>query len=165
MSVPSSELGLSHPLSRQRVRPSPPQNREGGGGTLPCGLGVGGVPIPTTGKKLSTLPTLCGRGNSSTTTFADIFRSFHNIIEGEDPRLGSYPRTWGFSYPGETTALVKAPDVSTKNRFTWFLIVQSNEALSCRLFFPVLFFLHLIQRNIIFCHPPPPFWKARESNH
>jgi hypothetical protein len=46
--VPSSELGLSQPLSRHRVCPSP-QNR--GGGTLACGRGVGGVPIPTTGEK------------------------------------------------------------------------------------------------------------------
>jgi hypothetical protein len=45
--VPSSELGLSQPLSRQQVCPSP-QNR---GGTLAGGLGVGGVPIPTTGEK------------------------------------------------------------------------------------------------------------------
>jgi hypothetical protein len=44
--VPSLELGLSHPFS--------PQNQRGGG-TLACGLGVGGVPIPTTGEKFSTL--------------------------------------------------------------------------------------------------------------
>jgi hypothetical protein len=37
---PSSELGLSHPLSRQRVFPSP--QKQGGGGTLACGWGVGG---------------------------------------------------------------------------------------------------------------------------
>ncbi len=49
--VPSSELGLSQPLSRQRVCPPPPNQR--GGGTLACGWGVGGVPIPTTGEKLS----------------------------------------------------------------------------------------------------------------
>ncbi len=55
MYVPSSELGFSHPLSRQRVCPSPWNQR---GGTLACGWGVGGVPIPTTGDKLSTLPTL-----------------------------------------------------------------------------------------------------------
>ncbi len=42
----SSEQGLSQPLSRQRVCPSP-QNR---GGTLAYGWGVGGVPIPTTGE-------------------------------------------------------------------------------------------------------------------
>ncbi len=30
-----------------------------GGGILACGWGVGGVPIPKTGEKLSTLPTLC----------------------------------------------------------------------------------------------------------
>jgi hypothetical protein len=54
----------SHPLSRQRVCPSPQNQR--GGGTLACGWGVGGVPIPTTGEKLSTLPTLCPHtsGNS-----------------------------------------------------------------------------------------------------
>jgi hypothetical protein len=39
--VPSSELGLSQPLYRQRMCPSP-QNR---------GWGVGGVPIPTTGER------------------------------------------------------------------------------------------------------------------
>jgi hypothetical protein len=57
--VPSSELGLSHPLSRQRVCPFPPE--PGGGGILACGWGVGGIPIPipTIGEKLSTLPTLC----------------------------------------------------------------------------------------------------------
>ncbi len=37
---PSSELGLSQPLSRQRVFPSP--QKQGGGGTLACGSGVGG---------------------------------------------------------------------------------------------------------------------------
>jgi hypothetical protein len=39
---PSSELGLSQPLSRQRVFPSP--QKQGGGGTLACGWGVGGSP-------------------------------------------------------------------------------------------------------------------------
>jgi hypothetical protein len=55
--VPSSELGLSQPLSRQRLCPSP-QNGGRGGGHSPAseGLGLGGGPIPT--KKLSTLPTL-----------------------------------------------------------------------------------------------------------
>ncbi len=33
-------LGLSQPLSRQRVFPSP--QKQGGGGTLACGWGVGG---------------------------------------------------------------------------------------------------------------------------
>jgi hypothetical protein len=49
--VPTSELRVSLPLSRQRVCPSP-WNR-GGGDTLSCGLRVrgGGVPIPTTGEK------------------------------------------------------------------------------------------------------------------
>jgi hypothetical protein len=36
----SSELGLSQPLSRQRVFPSP--QKQGGGGTLACRWGVGG---------------------------------------------------------------------------------------------------------------------------
>jgi hypothetical protein len=36
---PSSELGLSQPLSRQRVFPSP--QTQGGGGTPACGWGVG----------------------------------------------------------------------------------------------------------------------------
>ncbi len=51
--VPSSELGLSHPLSRQRVCPYPraPPRYRGGGGILACGLGVGEVPILTTGEK------------------------------------------------------------------------------------------------------------------
>jgi hypothetical protein len=57
--VPSSELGFSQPHSRQRVCPSPRNQR--GGSTLACGWGVGGIPIPTTGEKLSTLPTLCCR--------------------------------------------------------------------------------------------------------
>jgi hypothetical protein len=35
-------LGLSQPLSRQRVFPSP--QKQGGGGTLACGWGVGGSP-------------------------------------------------------------------------------------------------------------------------
>ncbi len=39
---PSSELGLSQPLSRQLVFPSP--QKQGGGGTLACGWGVGGSP-------------------------------------------------------------------------------------------------------------------------
>jgi len=34
---PSSELGLSQPLSRQRVLPSP--QKQGGGGKLICGGG------------------------------------------------------------------------------------------------------------------------------
>jgi len=39
-------LGLSHPLSRQRVCPSPP-NKGGRGGTIACGWGVREVPIPS----------------------------------------------------------------------------------------------------------------------
>jgi hypothetical protein len=43
---------LFHPLSRQRVCPSPPPpGRKGGGGNSPAGEGVGGVPIPTAGEK------------------------------------------------------------------------------------------------------------------
>ncbi len=30
---------------------APPPGTKGGGGTLACGGGVGGVPIPTTGEK------------------------------------------------------------------------------------------------------------------
>ncbi len=50
--VPSLELGLSHPLARQRVCPSPPEPKVGGGAHSPAGEGlVGRVPIPTTGEK------------------------------------------------------------------------------------------------------------------
>ncbi len=49
--VSSSELGLSHPLSRQWVCPSPGTQGGWAVGTLACGWGVGGVPIPTTGEK------------------------------------------------------------------------------------------------------------------
>jgi hypothetical protein len=47
---PSSELGLSQPLSRQRVFPSP--QKQGGGGTLACGWGVGGSPNSDEGRTL-----------------------------------------------------------------------------------------------------------------
>ncbi len=47
---PSSELGLSQPLSRQRVCPSP--QKQGGGGTLACGWGVGGSPNSDEGHTL-----------------------------------------------------------------------------------------------------------------
>ncbi len=47
---PSSELGLSQPLSRQRVFPSP--QKQGGGGTLACGWGVGGSPNSNEGHTL-----------------------------------------------------------------------------------------------------------------
>ncbi len=53
--VPSLELGLSHPLSHQRVGPSP---RTGGGGTLAWGEGLGQSQFRRLEKKLSTLPTL-----------------------------------------------------------------------------------------------------------
>ncbi len=55
---------LPPPLSPASV-PLPPEPK-GGGGTLACGWGVRGVPIPTTGEKLSTLPTLCLHRNSCT---------------------------------------------------------------------------------------------------
>ncbi len=48
---------LPPPLSPASV-PLPPRTKGGGGGTLARRLGVGGVPIPTTEEKLSTLPTL-----------------------------------------------------------------------------------------------------------
>ena len=54
--VPSSELGLSRPLSRQRVFPSP-QNR-GGGAHSPAGEGSGESQLQRLEEKLSTLPTL-----------------------------------------------------------------------------------------------------------
>ncbi len=54
--VPSSELGLSQPLSRQGVCPYP-QNRGGGGS--PAGEGLGESQFRRLEKKLSTLPTLC----------------------------------------------------------------------------------------------------------
>ncbi len=43
-------------LASERV--CPPLWTKRGGTTLACGWGVGGVPIPTTGEKLSNLPTL-----------------------------------------------------------------------------------------------------------
>jgi hypothetical protein len=51
---------LPPPLSLASECAPPPEPK--GWGTLACGLGVGGVPIPTTGEKLSTLPTLCAPG-------------------------------------------------------------------------------------------------------
>jgi hypothetical protein len=48
----SSELGLAYPLSRGRERPPPPTLWSGGEGTLACGRGIGGVPIPTSGHTL-----------------------------------------------------------------------------------------------------------------
>jgi hypothetical protein len=52
--VPSSELGLSQPLSRQRVCPEP----KGGGAHSPAGEGLGESKFRRLEKKLSTLPTL-----------------------------------------------------------------------------------------------------------
>ncbi len=56
--VPSSELGLSHPLSRQRVCPSP-RNQRGGGAHSCAGEGLGESQFQRLEKKFSTLPTLC----------------------------------------------------------------------------------------------------------
>ena len=55
--VPSSELGLSQPISRQRVFPSP--QKQGGGGTLACGWGVGGSPNSDDWRKSLALCLLC----------------------------------------------------------------------------------------------------------
>jgi hypothetical protein len=52
--VPSSELGLSHPLSRQRVCPSPVTEGRGWAHS-PAGEGLGESQF----RRLSTLPTLC----------------------------------------------------------------------------------------------------------
>ncbi len=59
MYVPSPELGLSYPLSRQRVCPSP-RNQMGGWEEVhkPAGEGLGS-PNSDDWKKLSTLPTMC----------------------------------------------------------------------------------------------------------
>jgi hypothetical protein len=54
--VPSSELGLSQPLSRQRVCPSP--HNRGVGAHSPGGEGLGESQYRRLEKKLSTLPTL-----------------------------------------------------------------------------------------------------------
>jgi hypothetical protein len=58
--APSSELGLSQTLSRQRVCPSPRKQR-GGGAHSPAGEGLGESQFRRLEKKLSTLPTLCLR--------------------------------------------------------------------------------------------------------
>ncbi len=58
-SVPSSKLGLPHPLSRKWVCPSHPRNqREGGGTHSPVYEGVGESQFGQLEKKLSTLPSL-----------------------------------------------------------------------------------------------------------
>ncbi len=56
--VPSLELGLSHPLSRQRVCPSPRNQRVGGGAHSRACEGLGESRFQRLQKKLSTLPTL-----------------------------------------------------------------------------------------------------------
>jgi hypothetical protein len=55
--VPSSELGLSQPLSRQRVCPSLRNQR--GGTHSPAGEGLGESQSRRLENKPSTLPTLC----------------------------------------------------------------------------------------------------------
>jgi hypothetical protein len=57
MCVPSSELGLSQPLSRQQVCRAPPPGTEGGAHS-PAGEGLGESQFRRLEKKLSTLPTL-----------------------------------------------------------------------------------------------------------
>ncbi len=54
--VPSSELGLSYPLSRQRVCTFP--RTMGGGGHTRAGEGLGDSQFQRLEKKLSTHPTL-----------------------------------------------------------------------------------------------------------
>ncbi len=49
---------LPTPLSPASV-PLPPEQGGRGGSTISCGWRVGGVPIPTTGEKASTLPIQC----------------------------------------------------------------------------------------------------------
>ncbi len=90
MYVPSSELGFSHPLPRQRLCPSP-QN-QGGGFTLACGSGVGGVPISTTGEKLSTLPTLWMQ-MCPAFAFAQSADDSANLIDGSINVNSFIPRT------------------------------------------------------------------------
>ncbi len=70
---PSSELGLSQPLSRQRVFPSP--QKQGGGGTLACGWGVGGSPNSNEGHTLwysLYVRTLWSESNVTLTPFGPI---------------------------------------------------------------------------------------------
>ncbi len=55
---PRRNRTLPPPVSPASV-PLHPQLKGGGGGILAYGWGVEGVPIPTTGEKLSTLSTLC----------------------------------------------------------------------------------------------------------
>ncbi len=57
MSVPSLELGLSHPLSRKRLRSPPPNQRRGT--YLPATKGVGESQFRRLERKLSTLSTQC----------------------------------------------------------------------------------------------------------
>ncbi len=54
---PSLELGLFHPLSRQRVCQSP--RNQSGGAYSPAGEGLGESLFRRLEKKISTLPTLC----------------------------------------------------------------------------------------------------------
>jgi hypothetical protein len=57
--VPSSQLRISHLPTRQRVCPSPRNQRGGGGLHLPAGEGLGESQFRRLEKMLSTLPTLC----------------------------------------------------------------------------------------------------------
>jgi len=92
---PSSELGLSQPLSRQRVFPSP--KKQGGGGTLVCGWGVGGSPNSDEGHTLwysLYVRTLwwVWNGNLSSTACSDSFQTmiFLKIIPFRHNRVGGY---------------------------------------------------------------------------
>ena len=71
--VPSSELGLSQPLSRQRVCPSP-QNR-GGRAHSPAGEGLGESQFRRLEKNLSTLSTLCWTASIITLTTCTFYKS------------------------------------------------------------------------------------------
>ncbi len=71
MSVPSSELGPPHPLSRKRMCTPTPEPK---GGTVACGWGDGGVQIRTTGEKaLSTLQYAYNGGREKSSGQAHLF--------------------------------------------------------------------------------------------
>ncbi len=81
VNVPSSELGLSHPLSRQRVYPSPRYQR--GGGHTRLGEGLGEPQFRGLEKKLSTLPTLC---------MLLTVNVLHQLIRIRKPQVWKLPR-------------------------------------------------------------------------
>ncbi len=58
MSVPSSDLAPPAPSPPSECAPPPSTEPKGGGATLACGCGGGGVPIPTTKEAHGTLHTL-----------------------------------------------------------------------------------------------------------